>query len=121
MLLGPETAWTDVDDKTFDVALTDAGRTVKGRVFLDDRGAPVDFETTDRFGQDPADPSRKFVRARWTTPLDPGWHEVEGRPVSRSGTALWHFPSGDFAYGKMGVVPETLAFNVGPNPEAAGR
>lgn len=113
MLLGPETNWTAVDDRTFDVALTDSGRTVKGRVFLDERGAPVDFETTDRFGQDPADPERKFVRARWTTPVE-AWTEVGGRPVPVSGQAVWHFPGGDFAYGKMGVVPETLEFNVPP-------
>lgn len=120
MLLGPETTWTEVDDHTFDVSLTDAGRTVKGRVFLDDRGAPRDFETTDRFGQDPADPSRKFVRARWTTPLA-GWIEVDGRPLAKSGEAVWHFPSGDFAYGRMGVVPSTLSFNVGPGSPPGSR
>lgn len=113
ILLGPETTWTPVDDRSFDVALTDAGRTVKARVFLDERGAPVDFETTDRFGQDPADPERRFVRARWTTPIE-AWGEVDGRPLPTSGSAVWHFPGGDFAYAKMAVAPGTLAFNVPP-------
>ena len=115
MLLGPETTWTAVDDRTFDVALADSGRTVKGRVFLDARGAPVRFETADRFGQDPADPDRRFVRTRWSTPIE-GWTEAEGRPVPTAGQAVWHFPGGDFAYARMGVVLETLGYNVPPGP-----
>ena len=32
MLLGPGTTWREVDDHSFDVTLTDAGRSVTGRV-----------------------------------------------------------------------------------------
>jgi hypothetical protein len=42
MLLGPSTAWTAVDDGSFDVTLTDAGRTVTGRVFVDQSAAVRD-------------------------------------------------------------------------------
>jgi hypothetical protein len=39
MLLGAATSWRAIDDSSFQVSLTDAGRTVTGRVFLDERGA----------------------------------------------------------------------------------
>ena len=46
------------------MSLSDAARTVTGRVFIDDRGAPRDFSTTDRF----ADLPGGLVRAEWRTP-----------------------------------------------------
>ncbi|PTL82752.1 DUF6544 family protein [Vitiosangium sp. GDMCC 1.1324] len=113
LVLGSESSWSAVDDRSFDVALTDRGRTVTARVFLDERGAPRDFSTTDRFCQDPHDPKRPFVRTRWTTPID-GWQELNGRPVPTSGRAVWHLPQGDFAYVEMRFSEGSLAFNVPP-------
>ena len=48
MLLRPTVSFTDVDDRSFDVALVDHGQTVTARVFLDDHGYPINFSTTDR-------------------------------------------------------------------------
>jgi hypothetical protein len=113
MLLRPSVSWTAVDDVAFDVSLTDAGRTVTGRVFVDERGAPRDFSTTDRFADISDDPARPFVRARWTTPIE-GWNFSEERPMITSGQALWHLPDGPFAYADMRPLPGSLAFNVRP-------
>ncbi len=52
-LLRLETSWAEVDSASFDVTLTDHGRTVTGRVQLDAAGAPVDFSTTDRYADLP--------------------------------------------------------------------
>jgi hypothetical protein len=38
LLLGPEVEWTAQGEGAFDVALTDAGRTVRARVFVDEAG-----------------------------------------------------------------------------------
>ncbi|MFL5353015.1 DUF6544 family protein [Archangium sp.] len=113
MVLGPETTWTGVDDSSFDVAFTDRGRTVTARVFLDTRGAPRDFSTTDRFCQDPYAPKHPFIRARWTTPID-SWQVHEGRPIPTWGKAVWHLPQGDFTYVEMAFSPDNLVFNVPP-------
>jgi hypothetical protein len=96
MLLGPETTWTTVDDHSFDVALTDRGRTVKGRVFVDERGAVTDFSTMDRHYADPEHPG-EMIRARWSTPIR-SWSTDGGRPLITHGDAVWHFQSGDVAY-----------------------
>lgn len=113
MLLRPEVRWSEVDARSFDVALTDGGRTVTARVFVDERGAPTDFSTTDRFAADLADP-KKLVRTRWTTPVE-GWQEIGGgcRLWTR-GKAVWHMPGGEFAYADFAPVPGSLAFNVRP-------
>ncbi|MBM4371592.1 MAG: hypothetical protein FJ098_08055 [Deltaproteobacteria bacterium] len=112
MLLVPEARWSPVDGSMFEVALTDLGRTVVARVFIDERGAPVNFETTDRFYSDPKDPPRT-VRMRWSTPVE-GWRELDGRQLWTRGRAVWHTPEGEFPYADFTPVPGTLAFNVAP-------
>lgn len=113
MLLAPEIDWTPLDESSFEVILTDAGRRVKAKVFLDERGAPVNFETTDRFYADPADPS-KTTRLRWTTPIQ-GSQLVLERPLWTTAQAIWHFPDGtQLPYADFEPIADSLAFNVAP-------
>jgi hypothetical protein len=113
MLLVPEVAWSPVDDRSFEVSLTHQGVSVRAKVFLDERGAPRDFETTDRFVNDPFAPGRPLVRARWSTPVD-GFRRVDGRAIPTSGRAVWHLTSGDFPYAEFQFDPGAIAFNVAP-------
>jgi hypothetical protein len=68
MLLVPEVTWAPADSSSFDVSLTDHGRTVTARVIVGEDGAPKDFSTWDRYCYDP-DGSKKLMRARWSTPI----------------------------------------------------
>jgi hypothetical protein len=112
MLLAPDVAWKAADASTFDLSLTDHGRTVSARVFVDERGAPMNFETTDRFCEDPSAP-KKWMRARWSTPME-GFHDVDGRQLPTRGQAVWRQAQGDFAYADFGLVADSLAYNVRP-------
>lgn len=107
ILLGPAVSWAAVDDTSFDVSMTDAGRTVRGRVFLDAHGAPSDFSTTDRFADLPGGP----IRAEWRTPVD-GWTRVNGRAVPARFAAVWQLPQGPLPY-VTGRVTD-LAYNTTP-------
>jgi len=109
MLLGPATTWTGIDEHTFDVILSGSGRTVTGRVFLDDRGAPRDFSTTDRY----ADLPGGLVRAEWRTPVQ-NWERIDGRPLPGPFGAVWHLPDGPVPYIEGRLVPGSVAFNVAP-------
>ena len=112
MLLVPAITWAEVDGRSFDLTLTDHQNTVRARVFLDAHGAPVNFETTDRFCEDPANPKR-WMRARWSTPMD-GFHDVGGRQVPTRGQAVWRLDKGDLPYADFELVPERLAYNIRP-------
>jgi len=113
MLLVRDVRWSEVDASSFDVSITDHGRTAQARVFVDGRGAPVNFETIDRFYSDPKDPA-KVTRCRWTTPIA-GWHDVGDRKLPTAGKAVWHPPEEDeLAYADFTFNPATLAFNVAP-------
>jgi len=95
MLLGPQTRWSPVDDGSFDVDLTDRGRTVRARVSLDDRGAPTDVSTGNRTAMLPGGP----VRARWSTPVD-GWTVIAGRRRPTGASAVWDLDDGPYTYGQ---------------------
>lgn len=109
MLLGPDTSWSDVDDDCFDVTLRDAGLSVSARVWLDKKGAPSDFSSTDRYAALPGGP----VQARWTTPIA-GWDFAGERPLPTGGSAVWHLPKGPFRYAEGRFVPGTVEYNVAP-------
>lgn len=101
MLLSPEVEWVEVDDASFDVSLTDRGRTVTGRAFVDPDGRLVDFSTEDRWvSLSKAGEAPRWTRARWSTPTR-GVRTVHGRTVVAGGQAVWHLPEGDFAYADL--------------------
>lgn len=110
LLLGPETSWKKVDERSFDVTLTDGELSVTARVWLDEHGAPTDFSTTDRFFDAP---DGKRVRTEWRTPIS-GWQEVGGRKLPTRARAVWQLPTGEFPYADFSIDPAQVAFNVPP-------
>lgn len=108
MLLGSAT-WSEVDDRSFEVTLADAGLTATARVSVNERGAPSDFSPTDRYAALPGGP----VRARWTTPVA-GWQMVGDRPFPTGGSAVWHLSDGPFIYAERRFVPGSVEYNVAP-------
>ena len=110
LLVGPETTWKQVSESCFDVTLRDRGLSVTARVWLDQRGAPLDFSTTDRFFEGP---DGKLVRTEWRTPVS-GWQQVGGRQLPTHAQAVWQLPSGPFAYADFSMDPSQITFNVPP-------
>lgn len=111
MLLTPEVTWGAVSDTAFDVRVTDAGRSVTARVFVDSRGAPSDFRTTDRFYA-PAGGAAP-VRTEWSTPMR-DWQLMNGRMLPARGQAVWKRPEGDLPYAEFEIRPWNVRVNVPP-------
>jgi Family of unknown function (DUF6544) len=109
MLLALPVRWAPADDSSFEITLEDGGYRVTARVFLDERGAPADFSTEDRWCALPGGP----VRTRWSTPVD-GWRQVDGRWLPSAGSAVWHLPGGPFRYAEFRFGPGSLRYNVAP-------
>jgi uncharacterized protein DUF6544 len=109
MLLSLPVSWAQTDENSFDVTLEDAGHRVSGRVFLDERGAPVDFSTVDRWCALPGG----LVRTRWSTPVE-GWTRSEGRRLPARGSAIWDLPDGPFSYAQFRFRPDAIRYNVSP-------
>jgi hypothetical protein len=109
MLLGANTTWHEVDHVAFDVKLTDGSRTVTARVSVDDRGAPTDFSTMDRF----AALATGLEQARWSTPVE-AWTTTNDRPVPLAASAVWHLPAGPFTYIDGHFLTSSMRYNVEP-------
>ena len=117
MLLALPVSWAPAAGTSFDLTLEDCGHRVTARVFTDDRGAPVDFSTDDRWCDLPGG----LVRTRWSTPVA-GWVEVNGRRLPSRGSAIWHLPEGPFTYAEFRFSPGDVRYNVVPaEPGAAAR
>jgi len=65
--------------------VTDTEHTVTGWPFIDERGAPYDFSTTDRHADLPG--------GRGRTPVQ-DWDIIDGRPTPGQFGAVWHLPQG---------------------------
>lgn len=109
MLLGDEVTFHDAGEDAFDLELRDRAVVVRARVIVDEAGAPIDFETNDRYVADPYDATHALVRARWHTPI--AWR-TDGCTLPAHGRASWSLPQGDFDYADFEPVPETLQFDV---------
>jgi hypothetical protein len=116
MLLDDATSWSAVSDDSFDVSFTDGDTTVTARVLVDERGAPCDFSTTDRYAALPGG----LVRTEWTTPVTQ-WNFRGSQPLPGPTSAIWHLPDGPFAYVEGGVVPATVVYNIRPEAETGER
>lgn len=113
MLLTAGAEFSEVDERCFDVSLTDAGRTVRARVVVDDAGLPVDFHTEDRWADLPGGP----VRSPWSTPVE-GWQYSDGRPLPKRASAVWHLPDGDLTYAILDFGAEAVEENPVLDPPA---
>jgi hypothetical protein len=113
MLLTPAASWAAVDASSFELKFHDGANAVSARVFLDERGAPIDFHTHDRWYAPPGAKGPP-VRTTWSTPVG-GWRVVGGRMIWGHGQATWKRPEGDETYVEMDAPPD-VAFDVPPGP-----
>ena len=106
--LGDNVTWTAVDDRSADVALTDHGRTATGRMFFDDLGRPVTFETM-RYKED----NGQYTLLPWHT-LNHEYGVRAGLNIPVRGEVYWLMPEGKLTYGDFTIVD--VAYNE-PNDE----
>lgn len=111
MLLRLPVSFTAVDDRSFDLRLSDGGQSVSARVHLDGEGLPCDFSSTDRY----ADLPGGLARAHWTTPVGRWVDASDGagrRPLATRGQAVWHLDNGPLPYLDFAISPGDVEYNV---------
>jgi hypothetical protein len=101
--LGGNTAWRAVDGHSADVQLSDAGKSVSGRLFFDDDGRPTNF-TAKRYREIDGD----FSLDPWSTPIT-GYGVRAGLRLPTQGQAVWNLPSGDLMYVELEI--EEVSYN----------
>ncbi len=103
--LGPFVTWSSIDDTSAMATLSYAGTTVSATFVFGDEGKIVTM-TADRFNDD------RGEILPWSTPLD-SYGTFSGIRVPTSGTGVWEYPDGPFAY----IDLEITAIDYTPAPE----
>jgi hypothetical protein len=89
--------WRQINDFQTEVVFTNGPHRVSAILVFDDAGDLANFISQDR-GVLESDGSLKNFR--WSTPMQ-AYREFDGRRVATQGTAIWHYPEGDFVYGRF--------------------
>jgi hypothetical protein len=105
-LTDPRLAWQPVDDRHADVTFTRGPHRVSATLEFNDAGELVNFISDDR-GALQKEGSLRLLR--WSTPMRE-YREFEGRRVATRGEAIFHYPEGDFVYGRF--VLKRLRFDI---------
>jgi hypothetical protein len=105
-LVDPRLTWQAFEDTRARVTFTNGPHQVSAELVFNDAGELVNFISNDRSALQ-RDGSLRLVR--WSTPMR-DYREFEGRRVPTAGEAIWHYPEGDFVYGRM--VLKEIRFNV---------
>jgi len=105
-LADPRLAWRPIDDRHAGVSFTQGPHCVSATLEFNDVGELVNFSSDDR-GALQKDGSLRLVR--WSTPMR-DYREFDGRRVATQGEAVFHYPEGDFVYGRF--VLRQIGFDV---------
>ena len=88
--------WGDNDSTFADVTFENNGIKVSARLYFNEIGQLVNFTSEDRYdisGDAPA-------RYKFSTPVK-DYKDFNGRKIPAYGEAVWHYPDGEFTYGKF--------------------
>jgi len=90
-------SWREIDPLSCEVTLCNGSYTVSATLYFNQQGELVNFISDDRSAlQDDG----TIKSARWSTPVN-NYMEIEGRMIPVYGETIWHYPEGDFTYGKF--------------------
>jgi hypothetical protein len=105
-LADPRLTWQPIDDRHAGVSFTQGPHRVSATLEFNDAGELVNFISEDRGALQP-DGSLRLLR--WSTPMRE-YREFEGRRVATRGEAIFHYPEGDFVYGRVAL--KQIGFDV---------
>jgi hypothetical protein len=92
--------WRAIDDRIAEVTFANGPLTVKAMLSFSAEDELVNFVSDDR-GALQDDGSLRILR--WSA-LMRNYKEFNGRKYATEGEAVWHYPEGDFVYGRMRLV-----------------
>jgi hypothetical protein len=89
--------WRAIDDTSADVTFTNGPHKISAKLLFNAEGELINFISEDR-GALQDDGTLRILR--WSTPMT-SYKTFNGRRFAATGEAIWHYPEGDFVYGKL--------------------
>lgn len=104
-LIDSRISWETIDDTTARAIFTNEGVSIQATLYFNARGQLVDFVSDDRYAVS------DMKRYRFSTPIT-DYKNFNGFNVMSFGEAVWHYPDGEFVYGKFEL--QEIEYNVEP-------
>ncbi len=102
-LIDQNIIWEEVNDYEVIAHFTNDGITITASLFFDKEGALINFYSEDRM--DISD-NKQYG---FSTPIS-GYKDHKGYIMPTYGEAIWHYPEGEFVYGKFDIL--SISYNV---------
>ncbi len=96
-LINKKIEWFIIDSLTVDAVFENAGNKVKARLYFNEKGELINFESDDRYESMDGKTYRNY---RWSTPVKDYRNFGDARLASY-GEARWHKPEGKYVYAKV--------------------
>jgi len=102
-LIDDRITWETLDDVSAKATFTANNTSVSAILYFNDKGQLVNFVSNDRYSLD------EMKAFPFSTPAS-SYENINGYRLPTYGEAIWHYPDGEFVYGKFNV--KYIEYNV---------
>lgn len=102
-LIDDRISWETLDLFSAKATFDNNGTTISANLYFNERGQLINFVSNDRFS------ISEMKAFPFSTPAS-HYKNINGYQLPSYGQAIWHYPDGDFVYGKFEVV--NITYNV---------
>jgi hypothetical protein len=95
-LIDKRILWEPIDSLTTKATFTNRGISISAILYFNEAGQLINFTSDDRTS------ISDMKQYRFSTPVY-GYNNINGMNVMSGGEAIWHYPDGEFAYGKFNL------------------
>lgn len=106
-LIDKRIKWEEIDSLSSKATFTCNGISISAILYFNKGGQLVNFVSDDRL----AISGKSFKNYRFSTPVRE-YKNINGINICSNGEAVWHYPEGEFVYGKF--LLESVEYNVRP-------
>lgn len=95
-LIDERIKWEPIDSLTSKAIFTNSGISISAILYFNEAGQLTNFTSDDRTAVN------DMKQYRFSTPVE-GYKNINGMNVMSGGKAIWHYPDGEFTYGKFSL------------------
>lgn len=102
-LIDKRIKWEPIDNTSANAIFTNENNKITATLYFNETGQLINFISNDRYA------INDMKQYRFSTPVK-DYKPINGRNVPAYGEAVWHYPEGEFIYGKFFL--KTIEYNV---------
>ena len=102
-LIDKRIEWTPIDSLSAKATFTNGVNKISAVLYFNEQGQLINFTSDDRYAV------TDMKQYRFSTPVKE-YAQMNGRNIWKYGETIWHYPDGDFVYGKFTL--KSIEYNV---------